>query len=349
MDSSKRAPSRRTVLTALAAAVLLILAALPGLAAPGDVIEEIIAQVNDSIIRLSEYNKNLASLHQELSQGGRSAMDVEAQFREQQKNVLRDLIDHELLVQKAADLGLNADTDVVKRLDEIRQSMKLPSMEALEEAVAKQGMVYEDFKQNIRDSILTQEVIQREVGSHIQVSPEEIKAYYDQHQKELEQPEGVTLQEVLISTEGKAEEQIPALRKKAEDVLAKAKKGDDFATLARQNSDDASASSGGDVGFFEKGSLSPEIETAIAKLQKNQVSDLIDTKYGFMILKLVSRTQAGIPPLTDVENKINEKIYLEKIQPALREYLTRLRSESYISIKPGYVDSGEAPKQASNR
>ena len=334
-------------MAAIVAAVFL--AAIPAKAAPGDVIEEIIAQVNDSIIRLSEYNRNLASLHQDLSTPGRSTMDVEAQFRDQQKNVLRDLIDHELLVQKAGDLGLNADTEVVKRLDEIRQSMKLPSMEALEEAVAKQGMVYEDFKQNIRDSILTQEVIQREVGSHVQVSPEEIKAYYDQHQKELEQPAGVNLAEILISTEGKSDEEKAALRKKAEDVLAKAKKGDDFGALARQNSDDASSSNNGDVGFFERGSLSPEIETAIANLQKSQVSDLIDTKYGFMILKLVSRTQAGIPPLADVESKINEKIYLDKIQPSLREYLTRLRTESYITLKAGYVDSGAAPQQASNR
>jgi peptidyl-prolyl cis-trans isomerase SurA len=273
-------------------------------------------------------------------------MDVETLFRDQQKNVLRDLIDHELLVQKAADLGLNADTDVVKRLDEIRQSMKLPSMEALEDAVAKQGMVYEDFKQNIRDSILTQEVIQREVGSHVQVTPEEIKAYYDQHQKEMEQPEGVTLAEILISTENKSDDEKAALRTKAEDVLAKAKKGDDFAALARQNSDDGSSSNGGDVGFFEKGSLSNEIEAAIASLQKNQVSDMIDTKYGFMILKLVSRTQAGIPPLADVESKINEKLYLDKIQPSLREYLTHMRTESYITIKPGYVDSGAVPQQA---
>src|ERR1043166_2676140 len=103
-------------------------------------------------------------------------------------------------------------------------------------------MVYEDFKQNIRDSILTQWVIQREVGSRVQVSPEEIKAYYDQHQKELEQPPGVTLQEILISTEGKSEEEIPALKQKAEELLAKAKAGGDFAELARQNSDDASAS-----------------------------------------------------------------------------------------------------------
>jgi len=328
-------------LAVIAAALLVV--ARPGWAAPGDVIEQVVAQVNDRIVTLSEYQRSLTSLREELQQSGATGLDLEGRFQEQSKDALRDLIDHELLVQKAGELGLNADTDTIKRLDEIRQNMKLPSMEALEEAVNKQGMIYEDFKQNIRDSFLTQWVIQREVGGHIQVSPEEIKSYYDQHQKELEQPEGVTLQEILISTEGKPPEELPELRKKAEDVLAKIKAGADFTDLARKDSDDASAGQGGSIGMFEKGSLSPDIEAAISSLQKNQVSEIVETKYGLMILKVLARTAAGIPSLADAESKINEKLYLEKIQPALREYLTQLRQESFLSIRAGYVDSGAAP------
>ncbi|HWP85151.1 MAG TPA: peptidyl-prolyl cis-trans isomerase [Terriglobia bacterium] len=326
-----------------AAVLALGLASFPAAASPGDVIEEIIAHVNDRIIVLSEYNRSLAALRQELQQSGATGLDLEARFREQAQHVLRDLIDHELLVQKAAELGLNADTEVIKRLDEIRQNMNLPSMEALEEAVVQQGLVYEDFKQNLRDSFLTQWVIQREVGSRVQVTPEEIRTYYEQHQEELRQPAGVSLQQILISTEGKPAEELPALRRKAEEALAKAKAGEDFAQLARQYSDDASASQGGNAGFFEDGSLSPEIERAIAPLQKGQISDLVETRYGFMIFKLLSRTQAGVPPLAEAESRIHERLYLERIQPAMREYLRQLRQESYISVKPGYIDTGAAP------
>jgi len=244
---------------------------------------------------------------------------------------------------------MNADTDVIKRLDEIRQSMNLPSMEALEEAVASQGMIYEDFKQNLRDSFLTQWVIQREVGSRIQVTPEEIKVYYDAHQQDLVQPDGVELQQILISTEAKSAEELPALRQKAAEVLAKAKADEDFAELARKNSNDASASRGGTVGFIESASLSPEIAAAIASLGKNEISEIIETRYGLMILKVLSRTQAGVPTLPEVEARIHERLYLERIQPALREYLARLRQESFLSIKPGYVDSGAIPAQASAR
>jgi peptidyl-prolyl cis-trans isomerase SurA len=310
------------------------------------VIEQIIAQVNDRIITLSEYKRSLQSLREELSEGSAGALEIEARFQEQSKDALRDLIDRQLLVQKASEMGLNAETDVIKRLDEIRQGMNLPSMEALEEAAAKQGIIFEDFKENLRDDILRQWVIQREVGSTIQITPAEIQTYYDQHQKELETPEGVNLLEILVSTEEKSPEEIPALRQKAEEVLVKVKAGQDFAELARQYSDDASAGRGGAIGFFEKGSLSPEIETAIASLQNNQNSEIVETRYGFMILKVVSRTKAGIPTLTEAESRINERLYLQRIQPALREYLTRLRQESFISVKPGYTDTGAAPAAA---
>ena len=321
--------------------MLVILCALP--AAATTLIEEIIAQVNDRAIVLSEYKRSLESIKQDLAQESKGGLDLEAKFNEKAKDALRDLIDQRLLVQQAAEVGINADTDVVKRLDAIRVQMNLPSMEALEQAVEKQGMNYEDFKQNLRENILTQQVINREVGSRVVVTPAELSAYYDQHKKELEQPEGVHLQQILISTDGKPPEELPALQKKAEDALALAKSGSDFAELARKNSDDASAANGGDAGFFEKGSMAPEIDKVAMSLKKNQVSDIIKTKYGLLIIKLLEHNQAGIPTLADAEPKIHERLYYEKIQPALREYLTKLREESFITIKPGYTDTGAAP------
>lgn len=323
---------------------ILMLGALCAMPAASVVVEEIIAQVNDKAIVLSEYKRNLESIRQDLSQEARG-LELEAKFNEKAKDALRDLIDQQLLVQQASEVGINVDADVVKRLDGIRIQMKLPSMEALEEAVEKQGMNYEDFKQNLHDNLVTQQVISREVGSRIVVSPAEISAYYDKHKKELERPEGVHVQQILISTDGKPAEDLPSLQKKAEEALTQARSNQDFADLARKHSDDATAASGGDAGFFERGTMAPEIETVAFSLKKNQVSDVIRTKFGFLILKLLEHTQAGVPSLAEAEASIHEKIYYEKIQPALREYLTKLRQESYITIKPGYVDTGAAPAQ----
>jgi peptidyl-prolyl cis-trans isomerase SurA len=328
----------------LASLILAVFCAMP---AAAGVIEEIIAQVNDHAVVLSEYKRSLDSLRQELSQESRG-LELEAKYNEKAKDALRDLIDSQLLVQQAAEVGVNADADVVKRLDAIRLQMKLPSMEALEEAVTKQGMNYEDFKQNLRESILTQQVINREVGSRIVVSPQEISAYYDKHKKELERPEGVHIQQILISTDGKKPEELPALQKTAEEVLSQAKAGQNFADLAKKYSEDATAQNGGDAGFFERGNMAPEIESIAYAMKKNQVSDIIKTKYGLLILKLLEHTPAGVPPQAEAETAIHERIYYEKIQPALREYLTKLRQESYIVIKPGYTDTGAPPSQQAN-
>lgn len=325
--------------------LVLLVAGLCALPASAVIVEEIIAKVNDHPILLSEYKHNLDILRQELSQNEKG-LDLEAAFNEQAKNVLRDLIDRQLLVQKAADLGIKVDADVVKRLDSIRRQMKLPSMEALEQAVEKQGMNYADFKENIRENILTQQVISREVGSRIEVTPAAIKAYYDKHKQELARPEGVHIQQILISTEGKPAAQIPALRKKAEEVLAKARKsGQNFGELAKEYSDDPTAANGGDAGFFQRGDMASEVESVAYSLKKDQISNIIRTKYGFLIIKLLEHTRAGVPTLAEAETAIHERLYYQKIQPALRKYLTKLRQDSYISIKPGFTDTGAAPSQ----
>ena len=325
-----------------ATAALTLVLALPLAATSGhaEVVEEIVAQVNDKIIVLSEYRRSLESMRAEMQQGGLSGLELEARYKEQSANVLRELIDHQLLVQKAAELNLNADTEVVKRLDEIRQNMKLESMEALEEAVAKQGMVYEDFKANMRDNILSQWVIQREVGQRVNIKPEEIKAYFEEHKSEFKRPEGVVLAEILVSTEEKKEDELPALKKKAEEALEKARKGGDFAALARDYSDDATASRGGEIGFIEKGSMSSDLEAVVDKLNKGDVSDIITTRFGYMILKLVDRSTGGEPQLSEVESRVHEKLYLDRVQPALREYLAQLRTQTFIQVKSGYTDTG---------
>ena len=329
--------------------LLVLFSALSFAQAPaptGEVIEEIIAQVNDRIIVLSEYRTSLNALRQDLTQQQLPAAEFDAQFRERSKDVLRELIDQQLLAQKAAELGIDVEAQVIRRLDEIRQQMNLPSMEALEQAAAGQGLNYEDFKQNLRDNFLTQQVINREVGGKVQVSPSEISAYYEQHKQELERKDGYNIQLILVSTENKKEEELAALRQKAEEALAKARGGENFAELARQYSDDATKENGGNAGFFERGMMAPEIESVVGGLERNDISDIIRTRFGHMIVKLLDRTAAGIPPLPEVEGRIHEQLYLQKIQPALRAYLTTLRQESFISVKTGYVDTGEAPKQA---
>jgi peptidyl-prolyl cis-trans isomerase SurA len=329
----------------IAAAVCLSAAA----ALAGDtVVEEIIARINNQIITRTELQRSREQVLNEARQ--QSGAPDEARTAEAEHNLLRDLIDQQLLIQKGEELGLSVDTDLIKRMDQLRKDNNLDSMEALEEAVKKQGLNFEEFKQNLRNGILTQKVIQNEVGSHINASPEEIQQFYEQHKKEMEQPEQVRLSEILIAPEAKPGEQpsadaLAAAQQKADQALAELKSGQSFSEVARKYSNGPSAAEGGDLGFFKRGTLNPALEDMTFALKTGDVTGVTPTKQGLVILRVDEHRAAGVPPLKDVEQPISEQLYIQKLEPALRTYLTKLREDAFIDIKTGYVDSGASPNQ----
>jgi peptidyl-prolyl cis-trans isomerase SurA len=313
------------------------------------VLEEIVARINNQIVTRSELKRGHDTMVQEVRQ--QNPPDADARIAAREKDVLRDLIDQALLAQKGDELGISDDTDLIKRLDDIRKQMNLASMEDLEKAAEQQGVSYEDFKNNMKNQLITQRVIGQEVGSHIQVTKEEIAKFYDEHKKELDRPEQVRLSEILISTEAKEgdtrsdQERQDQARAKAEEVLQKLKAGGKFDEIAKANSNGPTAAQGGDLGFFKRGMLAQELENRTFAMKPGETSDIIPTKQGLVILKVTEHQQPGVPPLKEVEPQVTEAVYYSKLQPALREYLTKLREEAYITVKPGFTDSGASPNQ----
>src|SRR5579863_5085370 len=175
--------------------ILVAMACLPALAA-GQVVEEIVARVNSQIITRSEFLRSKDQLKDDVKQ--QNPADADKLFSDREKDILRDLIDQQLLLEKGKDLSITGDTDLIKRLDQMRKDMKLETMEELEKAATAQGISYEDFKQNLRNQIVTQKVIGEEVGSHLNISTEEEQKFYDGHKSEMEQPESIRLSEILI-------------------------------------------------------------------------------------------------------------------------------------------------------
>lgn len=312
----------------------------------GDIVETIVARVNNDIVTLSELNRRRELMRQELTQRLRG-IELQGQIAEQEKILLRDLVDSLLLVQKGKEVGVNVDTEFIKYQDKLRREMGLPTMEDLEKAVAAQGLIFEDWKSNVKNEMVKRQVIGREVGSTIKISQDEIKKFYEENKSKLERPEMVFLREILIATEGKEGPALAEAEKRAEDAVARAKKGENFAELAQKVSESESAKNGGDIGGFEKGRMAKEIETAVFALKKGGVTDVMRTKNGLLILKVEEHTQAGLPPLAEAEEFIQNELYVQKLQPALRAYLTKLRHEAYLEIRPGYVDTG-APETLSS-
>src|SRR6267143_3538550 len=171
--------------------LLVCLAVLPPALPADTVVEEIVARINNQIVTRSEYVRSKEQLKQEAQQ--QDPANAEKIVAERDKDVLRDLIDQQLLLEKGKDLGITADTEVIKRLDEMRKEMKRESMEDLEKAAAGQGISFEDFKQNLKNQIITQQVISKEVGSRMSISKEELQQFYDEHKSQMEQPEQIRL------------------------------------------------------------------------------------------------------------------------------------------------------------
>lgn len=330
--------------------LFLIAALLPVSLSADTVVEEIIARVNNQIITRSEFVRAEQQARQDAQQ--QDPANADRIYQAEDKDVLRGLIDQQLLLEKGKDLGITADTEVIKRLDAIRKQMKLETMEDLERAAATQGVSFEDFKQDIRNRIITQQVIGREVGSRLSVTSEEEHKYYDEHKSEMDHPEQIHLGELLISTAKRSdhdirtEDQIVSEAKtKADQLLADIRKGASFEDVAKKNSDGPTAEQGGDLGYFKHGTLAKELEDITFAMKPGDVTDVIRTKQGFVILKVIEHQSAGIPPFEEVEGQVQNAIYMEKMQPALRAYLAKLREDAYIDIRQGYVDSGASANQ----
>ena len=332
-----------------------------------DIVDEIIARVDDQIITRSDMEKAKATTLEELKQ--RFPSDWQSHVAKAQADTLRDLIDQQLLLERGKDLGITGETELVKRLNQMRQQMGLASIDDLEKEAQKQGVSYEDFKEQIRIGVVTQQVVGQEVGGKLHISNEDIQDWYNKHQKELEGPEEVGLSEIMISTqpakqnvEGKDQQaadqgktlpedpaKVAEAEAKANQLLDQLKKGAKFDDLAKKSSDGPTASQGGTLGTFKRGELAKDLEEKTFSLKAGENTGVIRTRQGFIILKVTGHRAAGIPPVKDISERIREAIYSERLEPAARAYLTKLREQAFIDIKSGYTDTGASPNQSNNK
>jgi peptidyl-prolyl cis-trans isomerase SurA len=304
----------------------------------GTVAEDIIARVNDQIITQSDYNRALADMDQQ----GRKRQETMQEISAAHKDLLRDLIDQQLWLSKGKELNVTGETELVKKLDEIRKQYNLGTIEELEKAAQEQGVSFEDFKASIRNQIITQEVMRQEVGEHIQMTPGEVERYYEAHKEDYAQQESERLSEILVSTGTGADDpaKMAAAKAKADDIEARLHAGGDFAQLARSFSDGPTASEGGDLGQYNRGQLGKLLEDKTFDLSTGQYTDPILTRQGYIILKVVQHIPGGPRPYKEVEQDVEEAYYMSRMEPAIRDYLNKMRDEAFIQIKQGYTDSG---------
>ncbi|HWZ31184.1 MAG TPA: peptidylprolyl isomerase [Bryobacteraceae bacterium] len=324
----------------------LVLLGVTGLMIGADVavVEEIVCKVNSDIITRSELEKDRRDAEAEFRRENLTGRALQDAVTTTTRNLLRDRIDHLLLVQKGKELDLKVDTEVAKQLADIQRRSGLSDPEKFQQYVHEQtGMLYEDYKSETKNRILVDRVIRQEVSGNIKFKREDLEKYYEEHKDQFQRQERIFLQDIFVSTDGKDAVGLAAADRKAKDLSARAKKGEKFSELAQTGSDDANASAGGEYPAMQKGELDPRIEEAVWEHPRGYVTEPIKVEKGYFIFKVLEHQKAGLAGFEEVQNEVENRLYQPKMEPAIREYLTKLRVNAFLEIKPGYEDSGAAP------
>jgi peptidyl-prolyl cis-trans isomerase SurA len=304
------------------------------------VVEEIVAKVNGDIITRGELDRTRRLMEQAFKAQAKGA-NVDAQLAERSKDILRERIDNLLLINRGKELNINVDAEFSKYQAEIMRQFKVSDTETFAKLVREQvGQNFEDWRSETKNSMITQRVIRQEVGSKINIPKEDVRKYYDEHQKDFLREEVVYLREILLATEGK---DAAAVEKKAKDIAARAKKGERFTDLARDNSDSATAAQGGEIPPFKKGDLDKTIEDMLWDQPKGFVTEAMKRPNGWLILRVEEHVKAGQATFEEAENEIMGKLYQPRMEPAMREYLTKLRTDAFLEIREGWIDTAAAP------
>jgi peptidyl-prolyl cis-trans isomerase SurA len=334
----------KTVFLAILPLAVAVLAAIPG-SADVVILEEIIAKVNGDIVLRSEYDASIRELRAEIDRDKQLADEQKAQqLKQREPNSLRNLIDNRLLIQRAKDLNINVEAQVLRQRDEIMRQYKIKTIDEFENWIMEEtGQPAEDLLDRMRNNFLSQSVMGQEVGSRIVIPRADIEAYYEEHKEEFVRSEGIHLLEIFISTEAKTGAELEAAKKKAADVHKRVQRGEPFREMAKRHSEnEETAAAGGDIGIWQRGQLRKEIEDVVFAANKGFISDLIESGNGLLILRVEDKFREGQATLEEAQEEIRNQLAGPKFEPAVREYMTKLRQDAYIEIRPGYMDTAAA-------
>jgi peptidyl-prolyl cis-trans isomerase SurA len=305
------------------------LAVMAAASASGKVVDRIVAQVNDDIITLSDLNREMGEMRQELT-AKYAGEQLEQEIRKAEKLVLDELIRQKLLLQKASELGFGANVDlqVTSAIENIRKQNKIKDMQEFERALAQQGMTMAGFRERLRRQIITQGLVQEFVSSRITLLSQEIEKYYRDHAVEYTTPEEVTLSEILIPSGNDPAE----AETRAAEIHKRLSQGESFATLASQYSKGPTASKGGGIGSYLPDKLNPDIARAIAEVKEGDVTAVQKIKEGLVIFRVDTRRKAQVRPLEEVRDEIRNRLWEQKFNPEFERFIAQLKEDAYIQI-----------------
>jgi peptidyl-prolyl cis-trans isomerase SurA len=303
------------------------------MAAQAEVIDKIVAVVNNDIITRNEFNTAFEPYLKRIEttyQGD----DKDAAIKQTQAAFLQRLIDNLLIEQEAKKSKIDIkDEEIMAVLKEslTKQNLKMEDFIRKQES---EGNTLASVKKDIKSQLMHVRLLRAEIKSKIIVSDQEIGDYYNQHRNDYEGKEAVRIKQILLIIPPNADKAIKAkIKKDAEKIHKRILDGESFERLAAKYSQGPGAQQGGDIGFFEKGSAMPELEAVAFTLPLEKASQVIESSMGFHIIVVIDKRGAGIKPIAAVREEIKIKIEDEKLEKKFDEWIRSLRKKSYIDIR----------------
>ena len=294
-----------------------------------EVVEEIVAVVNDGIITRSDYRHMFELRVNELRSQQMPQGEYDKQYAALKKEHLDLMITELLLLQKARELNLNVSDQVKAMIERIKTDNNMTSDADLRRAVEQQGMSYETWLKQYEEGMMRSAVIYTEVERAIVLEDSEIVQYFKKNPAEFTTPMEYKLHAVYLTTEGRTPEDCEALKAA---VDAKLKTGAAFADVAGELSDPPMKESKGDLGTFKAGELDKSLESAVEKLKAGEVGAWVNNKNGWYLLNLVEKKDSYLRPFEDARKEVEEKIYNGKRAEKADAYVKTLRERSYVRI-----------------
>ena len=311
-----------------------------------ELVNEIVARINNDIITRADYLEAIRSFKEELARQmqGKSEAEIAAEYERLKGTILDYMIDDLLLEQKAKELGIEVEAEVNQQMIQIAKENGMKDLASLEKALKDQGIDPEVARSSMRKKIQQQYVVQREVLQPIysRLSEKDRREFYEKHKDAFTSPGEVTLSEIFLPLEGHTADEVT---QRAKRVVEELRAGLSFVDAVKANSlsSRASRAQDGKLGTFKPGELKDDIAAAISTLKVGEVTEPIRLQDGFQIIRVDDRKGSTVVPFDspEVQNAIGRAATMERADEARKKFLQKLRAEAFIEISKGY-----APTQA---
>jgi parvulin-like peptidyl-prolyl isomerase len=298
------------------------------LAAGQEVIDEVVAVINNDIITLSDVKAKNDQLVQAL-RAQLSGEEFEKQYELLKQTILDRMITETLLLQKAREMKFDVKEQVRAAMDNIKRQNNMDSDEDLRLALTREGLDFNAWLGQLEEDLMRQSVLFNDVDRQIVIDDAEIVKEYRDHPELYTEPEEVSLRGIYLSPENRSTEALEAAKK---DVSSRLAAGEDFALLAGLASDGPAKEVQGDLGSFKTKELDAALEKAVTGLQPGQVSDWVNARNGWYLIKLEKRKASRLKPFEEAKKEIEERVYGQKRAQAIEEYIVKLKEKNFVKI-----------------